>query len=267
MKKRAIARTVCSTVLIMALAGCGGGGGGGSLPEGSSATSHPTPGVNSVTVTEDSYGLQNPTYLTSNHGDGIFVMRAAIASADTDPNFRTLFRIDVFSPAAIDRNGTYRIGDGGSGLPGFPGEILFFNGHQSTLLCTVEGTVTFTDFGTNTGDLIAGNFVVSVADGYSAITPQPLYSVKASFSFTLDSSGPVVPMMSPIPAGSLTCYTTKCSSCHALGTLDPVAESAPELSLKGGLIEGMFTAGVTGHQGIKLTASEISDMKVLLNAQ
>lgn len=269
MKKRAIARTICTTVVIMALAGCGGGG--GSLPTGSSATSSPTSNpassANSVTVTEDSYGLQNPTYLTSDQGSGTFIMRAAIASADTDPNFRTVFRIDVFSPAVIARNGIYRIGSAGSGLPGFPGEIQFFNGHQSSLLRTVEGTVTFTDFGMHSGDLIAGNFVVTIADGYSAIAPQPLYSVKANFSFTLNASGPAVPTQSPVPAGSLACYTAKCSSCHALGTLDPVAESAPGLPFTGGSIEGRFTPDVTGHQGITLTASEIRGLKVLLNAQ
>jgi hypothetical protein len=219
-----------------------------------------------VTVTEDGYGLQNSTFLTSSQSNGIFVMRAAIASADTDPNFRTVFRIDISSPAQIMANRTYTIG-GGSGSLLFPGEILFFNGHQSTLLHTTGGTITFTDFGTRAGDLIAGNFAVTLADGYSTAAPQPAYTIRANFRFILNAAGPVSPAPSPVPPGSLASYDAKCSSCHALGTLDPSAESAPDLALKGGLIDSRFTPAVAGHQGIALTASEARGFKVIMNAQ
>jgi hypothetical protein len=266
MKKRAIAVTLGSTILIVALAGCGGGGGGGTQPTGASTASSSAPPVSSVTVTEDGYGLQNSTFLTSDQSNGIFVMRAAIASGDTDPNFRTVFRIDVFSASQVERNVTYRIGDGTS-LPAFPGEILFFNGHQSTLLHTAGGTITFTDFGTHTGDLVAGNFAVALADGYSGTVPQPEYAIKANFKFILNAAGPVTPVPLPIPSGSLSSYTAKCSSCHALGTLDSVAESAPDLALKGGVMDDNFTLDVPGHQGISLAPSEIKGLKVILNAQ
>ena len=266
MKMRVIAQTVFSTTLIMALAGCGGGGGGSAQSTGASNAVSTNPTVSSVSVLEDGYGLQNPTYLTSSQSNGIFVMRAAIASANTDPNFRTVFRIDVAKPALIERSGTYQIGGKGS-LPPFPGDILFFNGHQSTLLYTASGTITFTDFGTHAGDLVAGEFAVDLVDGYSSMTPQPRYTIRVNFRFVLDASGQVDPAPLPIPSVGLASYGEKCSSCHALGGMDTTAELAPDLALKGGNIDYRFTPGMIGHQGITLTANEVKGLKCVLNAQ
>ena len=265
MKKRTFILAACSTALIMSLAGCGGGGGGGAQPAGVSIPPQSAPSVNSVTVREDTYGLQNTTFLTSSQGNGSLVLRAAIASSVNDPGFRTLFRIDISAPSAVAAAGTYRVGNG-TGLLPFPGEILFFNGHQSTLLQTIGGTITFTSYGRNAGDLIAGNFTVTIADGYSLLSPAPAYTISADFRFVLASSETVSPAPSPVPAGSLSAYSAKCGSCHALGSHDLVAESAPDLSHKGGLMEEKFSPDVSGHQGITLAANEIRGLRVLFNA-
>uniref|UniRef100_UPI0037870B45 Lipoprotein cytochrome c n=1 Tax=Geobacter sulfurreducens (strain ATCC 51573 / DSM 12127 / PCA) TaxID=243231 RepID=UPI0037870B45 len=62
-----------------------------------------------------------------------------------------------------------------------------------------------------------------------------------------------------------TVYDSRCASCHRLGTYD-ASGSAPNLSRAGTKIDGKFTAGVSGHKGITLTAADLANLKTFVNA-
>lgn len=256
------------------LSGCGGGGSGETQNSGVTAPSvitstspPPTPGNagNSYSLTEDTYGFQNATFMSATDSNGSFVLRAALASSMTDPNFADVFRIDIQQPAMINENVTYVLGGTDTNSPQFPGDILFFNGQKSTLLNTTSVNITFTSYGTNSGDVVAGSFAVQFEDQNSAV--RPVYSVNGDFRFVLNTSGVLVPTPSPVPATASGEYDTNCASCHSLGNYDTSsAGGAPDLSLKGGEIPGIFTAGSPSHNNITLSATEIHDLMILLNA-
>jgi hypothetical protein len=190
-------------------------------------------------------------------------MRAAIAGSMVDPNFSTVFRIDIVQSEQIVGPGSYTLGVSGS-----PVEILFFNGHRSSLLNTVSGSITFTSYGVKSGDVVAGNFETVVEDQNPDAVPRPTYAFKGSFHFVVNTHGALVPTLSPVPAGATGNYNEKCASCHALGSLDySSAGGAPDLALEGGRVPGKFTADVPGHNGITLNAEAIQGLKVLLNAK
>ncbi|MCX6984864.1 MAG: cytochrome c, partial [Lentisphaerae bacterium] len=218
----------CALTSHFALSGCGSGGSGGAQNSGVAFTSgspsnstalQTENAVNSYSLTEDTYGLQNATFMSATASNGSFVLRAAIAGSMTDPNFTTVFRIDILQPSSINGNSTYSIGGKNVSGPQFPGEILFFNGHKSSLLNTISGSITFTSYGTNYGDAVAGSFAVLVEDQNSATRPG--YSVKGNFNFVLNTYGVLVPTPSPVPAAARGEYNAKCASCHALGSFDP----------------------------------------------
>lgn len=254
---------VCAALVSLLLAGCGGGGGEGSAAALSSSSPGGAPG--SYVVTEDGYGLQNATFLVASRTGSTLVMRAAIASGMTDPNFRTVIRIDISQPSSIVP-GSYSVGDGAGQLPAFPGEINVFNGHPSSALTTSAGTITFTSYGASSGDVIAGSFEVAIEDrNFPAVTP-PSYPIKVAFRHVLNTSGAIVPTPSPVPAGASSVYDANCASCHTLGGYHQAGGGGPDIALRGGELTGMFTAGTPGHKNITLTAAEISDLRVLLNA-
>lgn len=247
------------------MAGCGGGGGAGNAPaavNAAPASSTVQSAANSYTVTSDDYGLENATYLASTKSNLGIILRSAIATSMSDPGFKTVSRIDIAAGAAITPQTVYSLGSGG-GAPAFPGNIYFFNGHQSTLLRTVGGTISFTRYGSNSGDRISGSYSAVIEDGNDPA--RATYSVAASFDFVTDSYGAVNPAPASLALAAQPGYQANCSSCHALGTLDPSAAGASDLALKGGRMNGTFNAGQPGHQGITLSANEIKTLKVLLN--
>lgn len=252
---------LCTTAVLFTLGGCGSGG-GGSQSEAVTTPSTPTTVNNSYSLSEDTYGLQNATFMSATNNNSTFVMRAAIAKSMTDPGFRTVFRIDIVKPELINGPGTYAISGTDS-----PVKIFFFNGHTSTILNTVAGSITFTSYGENSGDMVVGNFTAVVEDQNSGNVPRPTYSVGGNFSFTVNSSGILEPTPAPVPVAASGYYDTKCSSCHSLGNHDPLcAGGAPDLAMAGGEIPELFSADTPGHKGITLNAQEIHDLKILLNA-
>jgi mono/diheme cytochrome c family protein len=60
-------------------------------------------------------------------------------------------------------------------------------------------------------------------------------------------------------------YDNSCSGCHRLGTYDATG-SAPNLSSKGSLVGTKYTAGIRGHNGITLSATQMTDVTAFLNA-
>lgn len=252
-------KALAVSLSLVIMAGCGGGG-GGSAPAGVNTVEPPVQG-NSYTVTSDDYGLENATYLSSSKSNLGIVFRAAVASSLSDPEYKTVSRIDIAAGAAIAPQVTYSLAGGDA--PAFPGNIYFLNGHPSTLLKTVGGTISFTRYGGNSGDRISGSYSAVVEDGNDPA--KPTFTVAGSFDFVTDSYGPVLPAPGSLALAAQPAYQSNCASCHALGSYDPSASGAPDLALKGGEMNAIFTAGQAGHQGVTLTANEIADLKVLLN--
>jgi hypothetical protein len=245
--------------------GCGSGGGNTQ----SSAVAKPvaslqvtgslSPGGNSYQMTEN-YGFQNATYMSAT-SDNIVTLRASIAKSMTDSNFTDIFRIDIQNPAQVSSGLAYVIGAVDS-----PVSLSFFDGIESNLLNTLSGTITFTSFGTNDGDSVAGSFNVVVQDGNSDISPKPTYPVVGSFSFVVGSSGPVLPTPSPIPVAAIGTWNAKCGTCHSLGSYDTSsAGGAPDISQQGAEIDVKFGNGGV-HNNVTLTQDEIYNLKVLVNA-
>lgn len=258
---------LCSSLLV---AGCGGGGGEApaavsTSPAGSSAAP-PSAVSGSFAFSSDDYGMENATFLCASRSSLGVVLRAAVATSLTDPTFQTVARIDISTPTAVRPGSSYSLAGASQGSAPFPGAVTFFNGHPSTLLQTVGGTITFTSLGSNPGEAIAGSFTAQVQDNHDSSLPKPVYSIAASFSFSAEASGRVSPARPPVPASALPLYNTACASCHSLAGLDTSPGSGPELALDGGQLELLFPADAAGHHGITLAADQIAALKVLLNA-
>lgn len=259
---------LCAICVHVVLSSCGGSGSGPVAQNSGAISPPPTESArNSYALTEDTYGLQNATFMSATRNDACIVLRAAIATSMTDPNFTTVFRIDIPQPTQVSGPVSYAIGGDRATIPKFPGEFLVFNGHNSSLLNTASGTITFTTYGKNSGEVLAGNFAITVEDQNSAILPRPAYAIKGNFSFVLNTFGALIPAASPVPASAAGYYDAKCASCHALGSFDPTTTGAPDLALKGGEVTARFTAAQPGHEDITLSASEIRDLMIFLNAQ
>jgi len=255
--------------LALLVAGCGGGGGSAPAVNGVAASA-PAPqaqaATNSFSVTADDYGMQGATFLASTKSSLGIVLRAAIASSMTDQNFQTVSRIDIQPDAAISAGSVYSLGTASAARPAFPGNLYFLDGHPSTLLRTVDGSISFSSFGGNTGDRISGSFSAVIEDGNDAATPKARYTIAADFDFTTDSFGPATPAAPSQLKAASTSYDANCASCHALGSHDTTSAGAGDLALKGGAMNALFSAGQSSHQGIRLAASDITALKVLLNS-
>ena len=178
-------RALLLSIALVVIAGCGGGG-GGSAPTGVDTT--PTSPSNSYTVTSDGYGLEKVTYLSSSKSDLGIVFRAAIATSLTDPDYKTVTRIDINPGAAITPQVAYSLGSGGA-APAFPGGIYVLNAQPSTLIRTIGGTISFTRYGSKSGDRVSGSYNATIEDDNNPA--KPTYTIAASFDFVIDSYGPV----------------------------------------------------------------------------
>jgi mono/diheme cytochrome c family protein len=105
----------------------------------------------------------------------------------------------------------------------------------------------------------------------SGLTQAEIQMIAAALSPSSPGATPTPPPTStptptpPAPLPGKAVYDGNCSGCHRLGSYD-AAGSAPDLSGKGALVGGKFTAGVSGHMGRTLSAQQISDVKAFLNA-
>jgi hypothetical protein len=255
--------TTAVVLLALVVAGCGGGTGGSSAPAAvNSVPAQQTAAANSFTTTSDSYGMSKPTYLTASKTPQAIRLLAAVATKVTDQNFKTLYRIDV--PVGLAA-GVYSLGAATQANPAFPGAVYFFNGHASTQLATAGGTITIGSLGSNPGEKVSGSFNAVLEDSADTATPKASYSIAANFDFTLENPGPVLPAP-VVDTLAAVAYNANCASCHALGSYDTTKTSAPDLALKGGKLNGLFTADQASHQRLSLTGGEIVALQVLLNS-
>jgi hypothetical protein len=246
---------------LLLMGGCGGGGESGAPAALNTAPAAPALAAQSASfkLTGDDYGIESATYLSATKSGLGIVLRAALASSMSDPAFRNISRIDIAPGAAIIAQGGYTLGGTGN----FPGSVYFFDGHQSTLLRTTGGSITFNRYGSNSGDRISGSFSAVVEDGNDP--SKHSYTIAADFDFIVDASGPVLPAPASLALSGEPPYQAHCAFCHALGSFDPTSAGGPDLALKGGVVGTRFSPGQPGHQGVTLSAGEIEGMKVLLN--
>lgn len=198
-----IVMVLCAITTHFAISGCGSGGSGGSQNSGVTATSSsnitsPESVGNSYSLTDD-YGFQPANFMsTESNNTGGFVLRVTNTEMITPDNSGDIFRIDFLQPSLISVNGgTYSIGDNNENPP-FPGQILFFNCNNSGYLITTSGTITFTSFGANSGDVVVGSFDVQMEDRNPSNNSIPIYHVAGNFSFVVNSSGPLSPPSTPL---------------------------------------------------------------------
>jgi len=200
-----IVMVLCAITAHFALSGCGSGGSGGAQNAGVTTSSSPSIASpesvgNSYSLTDD-YGFQPANFMSTesiNNGADGFVLRVTNTEMITPDNSGDIFRIDFLQPSLISVNGgTYSIGDS-KGEPPFPGEILFFNCNNSGYLITTSGTITFTSFGANSGDVVAGSFDVQVEDRNPINNSIPIYHIAGNFSFVVNSYGPLSPPSTPL---------------------------------------------------------------------
>jgi len=95
------------------------------------------------------------------------------------------------------------------------------------------------------------------------LTSTDISNLKTFFGVTTTPAP--APAPAPTPTTGQGVYDADCASCHRLGTYD-TSGSAPNLSGDGSLVSGKYTAGVSGHKGVTLTATEISNLKTFLNS-
>jgi mono/diheme cytochrome c family protein len=59
-------------------------------------------------------------------------------------------------------------------------------------------------------------------------------------------------------------YSSNCAGCHRLGTVD-TSGSAPNLLGKGSAVDSYYKSGVSGHKGVTLTSTNITELKAYIN--
>jgi len=105
------------------------------------------------------------------------------------------------------------------------------------------------------------SYYTAGVSGHKSITlsSTEIANLKSFFGAT------TTPAPAPTPVTGQAVYDANCAGCHRLGTYDP-SGSAPNLSGDGSRMEEEYSAGVSGHKGITLTATEISNLKSFLNS-
>lgn len=99
----------------------------------------------------------------------------------------------------------------------------------------------------------------------SALTDAEIQAIVDALAVTPNPTPIPTPTPPPTVDPGKTVYDARCASCHRLGTYD-AAGSAPNLSGGGSKVSGKYTAGVSGHKGITLTATDINNLKTFFNA-
>jgi hypothetical protein len=72
------------------------------------------------------------------------------------------------------------------------------------------------------------------------------------------------PTPTPTPTTGQAVYDSNCAGCHRLGTYDTTG-SAPNLYGDGSKVSEKYKAGVSGHKGITLSSTQISNLVTFLN--
>lgn len=181
----------------MTLSGCGSGGGtaGGISQINSSSVVVPqapllTLNDSFLTVTSDDYTLATPNFYYSTANESFWSIQANIARNVTDIDTRSVIRIDVpkVNGAWPQLNKVFSI-EATSQFEKFPGVILVFNGHPSTLNKVEQGTITFLSDSV-TSEHVSGSFDVTMTEYASETVPITRHRIKGAFKFRMGEYGP-----------------------------------------------------------------------------
>lgn len=267
-KRAACIHAALMAIILLFVTACGGGGGSSASNTGTIVNAGSTVS-NQLTVTHDEYGLLAPNFYYSTDNAAFWSIQADVAKDVYDDNFKCVIRVDIpktidgAMPAIIGK--TFSIEDG-SQYEKFPGEFLVFNGHKSVYKRVEQGTISFSTASTASGS-VTGTYDVIVTDYDSMLVPRPKYRLAGEFSFIMDTYGPADPMPAETyPALGQETYGQHCASCHSLGDYDTTAESAPDLSMRGGELPTTYDAVAPSHQSIPLTEQAMEALRIFLNA-
>ncbi|PLX98798.1 MAG: hypothetical protein C0623_11125 [Desulfuromonas sp.] len=230
--------------VIFALVGCGGGGGGDVGTNSNKVITTPDPTeVTELQYLTDTYGLQQPDYISVNENSLGLVLRAELIAAEDDEMWfdTNILRIDC--PADIEP-GSYDLGTDESIC-----RLTIFNGFASTSLMTVGGTLEIVE----NGEWFSGSFEALHVD--ASFADEPMNWLSASFSAPVGTGEPVAESGPPVPTGAQTLFTDHCSSCHELASLSRMGPCVSEL-----------LEVDPEHIPISLVPDEVYALKVLMNA-
>ncbi len=260
-------KAAVSLIIILSLSACGSGGGGGG--NGGSVTGVEQSPINSLTVTSDGYGLMTPNFFYSTDNTAFWSIQSNVANDVWDQNFQAIIRIDIpktGNNVMPDINKTFSIEDNPL-YTKFPGTFYVFNGHVSVYKKVEQGTISFSIDPTSS-NTITGAFDVILTDYDSTIIPAPQYHLTGVLSFKVGTYGPANPMPAAVyPLQGKAAYDQLCSSCHLLGTYDPIHKSASDLSLRGGELPTVYPGARAEHVGISLDQQTMQDLRIFLNAE
>jgi mono/diheme cytochrome c family protein len=135
-------------------------------------------------------------------------------------------------------------------------------GLQSRTASQIKSAISSNDHGMGTQKL--KSLTSAEIDGIArSLVPSTPPSTDCSACHTSTTPSPS-PSPSPAPSTGQTVYDGKCAGCHSLGTYDSTGN--PDLSGKGSAVGSKYAAGVSGHKGITLSATDISNVQAFLNA-
>ena len=126
------------------------------------------------------------------NNNAFWSVQAAIADTVSDPEFKTILRIDIpkSEDAPLPNLGGRTFAFEESALHDkFPGRVIVFNGKKSVLKKVESGTISFTP-DSSAADHVNGSFDVVLIDYDVPTVPAPRYHLRASFSFQMGTYGP-----------------------------------------------------------------------------
>jgi mono/diheme cytochrome c family protein len=103
-----------------------------------------------------------------------------------------------------------------------------------------------------------GNVVMINKQNRTTIFIAPITDM-GSGTFNQANMPGMTPTPTPTPMPGQAIYTSNCSGCHKLGIFDP--NGSPNLSGKASKVSSMLASG---HNGISLTTTQISDLKAFI---
>lgn len=144
--------------------------------------------ANYFVVTSDDYGIRTPNFYYSTNNESFWSVQAAVAENVTDPDFRSVIRIDITKENGVmpDINKSFSIEDNPQ-YEKFPGSILVPNGQKSTGRKVERGLISFE---TGSSGNVKGSFDVVLTDYDSATVPAPRHRLEGNFKFVMGTYGP-----------------------------------------------------------------------------
>jgi mono/diheme cytochrome c family protein len=112
------------------------------------------------------------------------------------------------------------------------------------------------------GSLVSGKF--NGGANHHGVTLSATDITNVTTFINNPTSSTPTPTPTPTPTTGQAVYDSNCAGCHRLGTYDTTG-SAPNLYGDGSKVSEKYKAGVSGHKGITLSSTQISNLVTFLN--